>query len=116
MDEKGLYKDCAANAAEAGVAEFDVTAGDLTPSDDGAAQLDAAGHVRFHRAASLGVIPQPPPMPKWPADHKSSAFEAVSFKKSLLLSPPEIYAEMAHHGAFDMQRWLHDISRLLAGS
>lgn len=37
-------------------------------------------------------------MPKWPADYKSSAFEAVSFKKSMVLSPPKIYAEMAHHG------------------
>jgi hypothetical protein len=28
----------------------------------------------------------------------SEAFEAVAFKKSLILSPPEIYAEIAHHG------------------
>lgn len=38
------------------------------------------------------------PMPKWPVHHQSAAFEAVAFKKSLILSPAEIYAECAHHG------------------
>ncbi|KXZ54820.1 hypothetical protein GPECTOR_4g891 [Gonium pectorale] len=37
-------------------------------------------------------------MPKWPAGHQSAAFEAVSVKKSFILSPAEIYAECAHHG------------------
>lgn len=41
-----------------------------------------------------------PTQPKWPPNHSSAAFEAVAFKKSLILSPPEIYAEMAHHGAW----------------
>ncbi|KAG2491238.1 hypothetical protein HYH03_010446 [Edaphochlamys debaryana] len=44
-------------------------------------------------AVQLGM-----PMPKWPAGHHSAAFEAVSVKKSLILSPAEIYAECAHHG------------------
>jgi hypothetical protein len=38
------------------------------------------------------------PQPKWPAGHESEAFEAVAIKKSSILSPPEIYAEIAHHG------------------
>lgn len=38
------------------------------------------------------------PMPKWPAGHVSEAFESVAVKKALILSPPEIYAEIAHHG------------------
>lgn len=39
------------------------------------------------------------PQPKWPANHESSAFDAVAIKKALILSPAEIYAEIAHHGA-----------------
>ncbi|KAF5829045.1 formate nitrite transporter [Dunaliella salina] len=46
---------------------------------------------QFHNAAC--------PMPKWPANFKSAAFEAVSKKQSQILSPPEIYAEIAHLGA-----------------
>ena len=38
------------------------------------------------------------PMPKWPVNHVSAAFDAVAVKKSLVLSPAEIYAECAHHG------------------
>mmetsp|Transcript_12562 Transcript_12562/g.34336 ORF Transcript_12562/g.34336 Transcript_12562/m.34336 type:complete len:389 (-) Transcript_12562:940-2106(-) len=37
-------------------------------------------------------------MPKWPANFKSAAFESVSKKQSQILSPPEIYAEIAHLG------------------
>lgn len=48
-------------------------------------------------APSMGV-PAPAPMPKWPANWQSAAFEAVAVKKSYILSPPEIYAECAHHG------------------
>jgi hypothetical protein len=44
-------------------------------------------------------VPGAGPQPKWPPNHVSEAFEAVAFKKSLILSPAEIYAEMAHHGA-----------------
>jgi hypothetical protein len=44
-------------------------------------------------APSMGT-----PMPKWPANWQSAAFEAVAVKKSYILSPPEIYAECAHHG------------------
>jgi hypothetical protein len=39
------------------------------------------------------------PQPQWPPNHESSAFEAVAIKKALILSPAEIYAEIAHHGA-----------------
>ncbi len=35
-----------------------------------------------------------PPYCSW----QSAAFEAVSQKRSYVLSPPEIYAEIAHHG------------------
>jgi hypothetical protein len=38
------------------------------------------------------------PMPKWPVNHTSAAFEAVAIKKSTVLSPAEIYAECVHHG------------------
>ena len=38
------------------------------------------------------------PMPKLPVNHTSAAFEAVAIKKSMVLSPAEIYAECAHHG------------------
>lgn len=48
-------------------------------------------------APSVG-LPAPAPMPKWPANWQSAAFEAVAVKKSYILSPPEIYAECAHHG------------------
>jgi len=43
------------------------------------------------------------PQPKWPPNHESAAFEAVAVKKSSILSPPEIYAEMAHHGKCRLQ-------------
>jgi hypothetical protein len=36
--------------------------------------------------------------PKWPANWESAAFEAVAKKRSYVLSPPEIYAEIAHAG------------------
>lgn len=38
------------------------------------------------------------PQPQWPPNHESEAFEAVALKKSMILSPPEIYAEIAYHG------------------
>lgn len=37
-------------------------------------------------------------MPKWHASWESIAFEAIAKKKALILSPPEIYAEIAHLG------------------
>lgn len=37
-------------------------------------------------------------MPKWHAKWESIAFEAIAKKKALILSPPEIYAEIAHLG------------------
>jgi formate/nitrite transporter len=37
-------------------------------------------------------------MPKWHAEWDSHAFESISKKKALILSPPEIYAECAHLG------------------
>jgi formate/nitrite transporter len=37
-------------------------------------------------------------MPKWHASWDSNAFEAIAKKKALILSPPEIYAEIAHLG------------------
>jgi hypothetical protein len=39
------------------------------------------------------------PIPRFPAAHTSAAFEAMAVRKSLILTPPEIYAECAHHGA-----------------
>ena len=38
-------------------------------------------------------------MPRFPASHTSTAIEAMAVRKSLILTPPEIYAECAHHGA-----------------
>jgi len=38
------------------------------------------------------------PMPLWPVNWSSGAFEAVSQKRSYILSAPEIYAEIVHHG------------------
>lgn len=38
------------------------------------------------------------PIPRFPVGHTSAAFEAVAVRKSLILTPPEIYAEIAHHG------------------
>jgi hypothetical protein len=46
------------------------------------------------------------PQPKWPANHESSAFDAVAIKKALILSPAEIYAEIAHHGALLAAAWV----------
>lgn len=37
-------------------------------------------------------------MPKWHASWESLAFEAIAKKKALILSPPEIYAEITHLG------------------
>jgi hypothetical protein len=37
-------------------------------------------------------------MPKWHASWESIAFEAISKKKALILSPPEVYAEITHLG------------------
>lgn len=37
-------------------------------------------------------------MPKWHASWDSVAFEAIAKKKALILSPPEIYAEITHLG------------------
>lgn len=37
-------------------------------------------------------------MPKWHASWDSLAFEAIAKKKALILSPPEIYAEITHLG------------------
>jgi hypothetical protein len=53
------------------------------------------------RSVATALCHQPYPYPKWPANHKSAAFESVAVKKSFILSPPEIYAECAHHGEAD---------------
>jgi formate/nitrite transporter len=37
-------------------------------------------------------------MPRWHAAWESNAFESVAKKKALILSPPELYAEIAHLG------------------
>lgn len=37
-------------------------------------------------------------MPKWHAEWNSEAFESISKKKALILSPPELYAEITHLG------------------
>jgi formate/nitrite transporter len=37
-------------------------------------------------------------MPKWHASWESHAFESVSKKKALVLSPPELYSEITHLG------------------
>lgn len=39
-----------------------------------------------------------PHRPKWQASWESRAFESTSKKKSLILSPPELYAEVSHLG------------------
>jgi len=44
------------------------------------------------------------PVPRFPAGHTSAAFEAMAVRKSLILTPPEIYAECAHHGARALSR------------
>ena len=44
------------------------------------------------------IRPDTHPYPKWPPGHQSGAFDAVAVKRSYILSPPEIYAECAHHG------------------
>ncbi|KAI8468701.1 MAG: Formate/nitrite transporter-domain-containing protein [Monoraphidium minutum] len=38
------------------------------------------------------------PVPRFPVGHTSAAFESMAVRKSLILTPPEIYAECAHHG------------------
>lgn len=38
------------------------------------------------------------PVPRFPPAHTSAAFEAMAARKSLILTPAEIYAEIAHHG------------------
>lgn len=38
------------------------------------------------------------PVPRFPPAHTSAAFEAVAIRKSLILTPAEVYAECAHHG------------------
>lgn len=48
-------------------------------------------HRRTHEdndRAGMAAVP----MPKWPPNHVSEVFESVAFKKSLILSAPEIYA------------------------
>lgn len=42
--------------------------------------------------------PQQNLMPKWHANWESEAFESVSKKQALILSPPELYAEITHLG------------------
>jgi hypothetical protein len=44
--------------------------------------------------------PPTPPLPplQWPVHHSSAAFDAVAVKKSMILSPAENFAEIAHHG------------------
>lgn len=53
-------------------------------------------------------LPPPPqnfyPVPRFPIAHTSAAFEAMAVRKSLILTPPEIYAECAHHGAGTVTR------------
>ena len=38
------------------------------------------------------------PLPRFPVGHTSAAFDAVAARKSLILTPAEVYAECAHHG------------------
>jgi hypothetical protein len=38
------------------------------------------------------------PMPRFPPAHESAAFDAMAVRKSLILTPAEIYMECAHHG------------------
>jgi formate/nitrite transporter len=51
-------------------------------------------------------------MPKWHATWDSIAFEAVAKKKALILSPPEIYAEIAHLGYEKAQYPWHKVLAL----
>jgi hypothetical protein len=62
------------------------------------------GAAAQRRGAPKPSRPTPPlpqafyPVPRFPPGHTSAAFEAMAVRKSLILSPPEIYAECAHHG------------------
>lgn len=58
---------------------------------------------RTHEDNNTPVAAAGFPQPKWPEGHESAAFEAVAIKKSTNLSPPEIYAEIAHHGKVTCQ-------------
>lgn len=62
--------------------------------------LSARPSLRRQRTCEDNDVQAPGawPQPKWPPNHVSEAFEAVAAKKSLILSPAEIYAEIAHHG------------------
>lgn len=62
-------------------------------------QYAAASTPRRARTAGDHDDPEAPfPLPRFPVAHTSAAFEAVAARKSLILTPPEIYAECAHHG------------------
>ncbi|PNW80928.1 hypothetical protein CHLRE_07g335600v5 [Chlamydomonas reinhardtii] len=78
-------------------------------ADEGTAPAPVGRKVTFNAALSKNMdsermtattkpVQLGAPMPKWPANHQSAAFEAVSIKHSYILSPPEIFAECAHHG------------------
>lgn len=47
-------------------------------------------HQRLHHGGKA--------MPRWHASWESEAFESISKKKALILSPPELYAEITHLG------------------
>ena len=69
----------------------------LAPSRGPTHVFEAAGFDDKHTDVQ-GIVQAPDVMPKWPEGWKSSAFESVVTKKSYILSPPELYAEIAHHG------------------
>jgi hypothetical protein len=76
--------------------------GNSTPASPHACELTKTAstnlRMRTHLDNDAVAAPGSWPMPKWPPNHESQAFDSVAFKKSLILSPPEIYAEIAHHG------------------
>jgi len=58
-------------------------------------------HLRSPRPTAhtnLSLMQNFYPVPRFPPAHTSAAFEAVAVRKSLILTPAEIYAECAHHG------------------
>ena len=73
--------------------------------------FEAAGFDETH-AEVQGIVQAPDVMPKWPEGWKSSAFEAVVTKKSYILSPPELYAEIAHHGEEKAKYSLYKLTML----
>ncbi|KAF5836187.1 hypothetical protein DUNSADRAFT_6296 [Dunaliella salina] len=72
-----------------------------TALSDDEEEAAGAGHTKEaeHQPGRHHLEPSQDAMPKWPANFKSAAFESVSKKQCQILSPPEIYAEIAHLGA-----------------